>query len=100
MINRLESFSVLSVDLVTYDDGLALLHVRVVDEATNCTDGPHVLNVQVRLDIQHLVLEFDSLTRERADGVTEVHDYKTRLVLEGHTKPLKGMTLRKMWWEE
>lgn len=101
MIDRLESYRILSVDLVTHDDGLGLLHLRVVDDATDCgEEGAHVLNIQARLDLQHVVLEFESLTRQRADGVAQVYVYKTRLVLEGHTKPLEGETLRKVWWEQ
>lgn len=99
MIDRLESFRIQSVYMEACDDGTSLVTLRVVDDATNCTDGPHVLVVQFRLNPQHLILEFDSLTRERADGVAEVYDFKTRLVVDGHTKPLEGKLLRKVWWE-
>lgn len=98
MINRLESYRIKSVDLATQEDGSGLLHVQIIDDAMDCVEVPHVLNVQVRLDLEHLILEFESLTRERADGVTEVYDYETRLVLEGHTRPLEGKTLTKQWW--
>lgn len=100
MIDRLESYRIRSVDLVPQEDGSGLLHVQIIDDATDCCEEtPHVLNVQMRLDLSHLVLESEPLTRERADGVTEVYDHKTRLILDGHTKPLEGETLRKMWWE-